>query len=483
VRLFAIGVTVVTVLGLAVGTAAALSGEPGRTMVIRFLLLLLVAGGLWTQARGLFLMIFPARRLAPLPDSVSLMRLLLDQADVAEIERAAADLPPFKRRGPSCGGRLAAGGSWFVLALGVVGLLAFALLTICLNLVRLAIKGNLTPVATGFSVAMAGLVTFGLWATVRSILRSINDRRLRRRKRALQRILRALLNWLLGGGKTRRLVPRSTLVQFAGLCGLAVVAVAAATMPGPGDGHTNAAAQAAPDDPRPVATATRTPTPTRTPRPGDTATPTPNAAEATSTPGPDGSGGNGAGTGQPGAGNSQQGTSSGGNTGNTGDSGGSPGSGSQPAPTATRANTPGPGTPTATPSPTVSATATGTATSTPYPTLVPEPTSLPTSPPTPTRTPTKLPTNTPTTAPTSTPTNTPPPPPPTATPIKCNTNIRGLDCDGDGVSNGDEADYASNPLNPKSTPENVSWGNSCQDGIDNDADGAADGNDLGCVIF
>ena len=112
---------------------------------------------------------------------------------------------------------------------------------------------------------------------------------------------------------------------------------------------------------------------------------------------------------------------------------------------------------------------------TPTPTLSPAPTGEPT--PTST-THTATPTSTPTGQPTPTPTGHTPTPTPTPTPSP-------LDSDSDGIPDEGEVFWGSDPQNPQSTPENIVYdqvtaGNTCSDGMDNDLDLATDMADSGC---
>ncbi len=61
------------------------------------------------------------------------------------------------------------------------------------------------------------------------------------------------------------------------------------------------------------------------------------------------------------------------------------------------------------------------------------------------------------------------------------TNSFSVDSDSDGVGDYDEFKLKSSPTEALSTPENLGYGNSCSDQIDNDADGQIDQNDSGCV--
>jgi len=476
-RIAGLALAVVTVIGLAVGLSSSFAQEPGPATLLRVGLLVLVALGLLSQLRSLASMV-PFRRKPRLSATAAgFTPHLLDGAPLKEIARAFGELPPLEWRRPSRTARFAASGSWFGLATGVVVVLAAALVAIAGNLVRQAVTGELTLLTTGFSAVMAALVGFGLWASVRALIRSVNHPRMRRRKRALQRLLRALLNWLLGRG--RKALPANAYAQIGGLCVLAAIAVGAGIVPalaGGGDGTPIAAAGASDLPSTPIAT----PTPTRTPVPPTaTATPTPESGSAI-TPPPPATGGEG----------TQTPTSNSG----TATSGGGGGSGSggvvaatstprlvataQPAATPTRTAT---ATWTATPTRTATPTPTRTPTRTPTPTPEPPTPVPPTSTPTPTRTPTPMPTNTPTPTPTATPV------PPTPTPT-CSLADAFSDCDGDGWSNGVEGTYSSNPSNPNSRPEAWQLNAStnpmvCWDGIDNDLNGFTDQNDLKCQFF
>lgn len=483
---FAIVLGLVTVLGLAVGTADALSGPPSKTAALRVGLLILVGAGLIRQARGLIRMLpLPGRgkRSAAPPRQAP---LLLDQAGDDAIRAAAARLPVYAWRGPSPAAQWVSSGSWFSLAIGVVAVLAIAVVGVAGNLVRLALTGGFTFVSASFGFGMLAMLSAGLWVTVRALIRSVGEVRLRRRKRALQRLLRALLNWLMGGGRNRGAISTLTAGGFAGICALAFVAVVAGLLPALAGGEDGGTVPAARDIAEPAAT----PTPTRTPT-NDVPTATPGSADATGgaslTPTPDGSGG-GAGAGslatvggqatptlQSGSGGSSPGGS---NLAPTAipatATGNSPAA--TPTPTRTPTSTPTPTpTPTRTPTPTPTPTRTPTATPTPTPTqFVPSPTPVP-----PTSTPTALPTATPTLANTATPipTATPTQAPPTATPTPSTPcPITANDSDGDCWTNAQEAGYGSNPFNVNSTPE-VWWdglSGTCHDGIDNDLDGKKD---------
>ncbi len=108
---------------------------------------------------------------------------------------------------------------------------------------------------------------------------------------------------------------------------------------------------------------------------------------------------------------------------------------------------------------------------TPRPTTPPATTAAPTTAPPTTTAPTT------TAAPTTTTTTTTTPPPPTT------LAPRG-DEDGDGFLNNIELNFGSDPRNPASTPEHIqltnSFGPLCDDGKDNDLDGAVDFKDPGC---
>src|SRR5439155_23586653 len=54
------------------------------------------------------------------------------------------------------------------------------------------------------------------------------------------------------------------------------------------------------------------------------------------------------------------------------------------------------------------------------------------------------------------------------------------DADGDGFDNDLENALGSDPFDAASTPESLSEGGTCTDGIDNDGDGLVDAQDLGC---
>jgi hypothetical protein len=491
VRIFAIALTIATVAGLAMGTVAALSRSPDRVMAIRLGLMLLVAAGLWTQARGLVQMVLPRRTKLSAAGSPLFVPLLLDQASLPEIKKEAEALPPFEWRSPGRAARWVGSGSWFALAAGVIALLVAALIGTAVNFIRLLIAGHVTLFSGGFHFAVTVLISFGLYATVRSVLRSIENTRLRRRKRALQRLLRALLNWLLGGKKARRLVPANAFAQIGGLCLLAILAVGAGVLPALGESGGGNPVEAGPDADggRAIRLVTPTPTPTPTRRPGaPTPTPTSLPLAGNSTPG--GDSGAGGGAGQPGGSGSatQPATtpSSGGGGGTDSGSGGALGPTNTPpsgggGASATSTSTP---TRTVTPSPTATATATATPTRTPtpYPTLAPPPpTAVPTA--TPTRTPTPFPTST------ATPTAVPPTPtaaPPTATPTPSTPcPISGSDSDGDCWTNAQEAGYGSNPFNANSTPEVFYDGLSatCHDHKDNDLDGQIDAESEGYVPY
>ena len=295
---FAIVLGVVTVLGLAVGAADAFSGPPDKTAALRIGLLVLVAAGLIRQARGLIRMLpLPWRRKrSVLPPRQA--PLLLDQAEDDAIRAAAGRLPAYAWRGPSPAAQWVSSGSWFSLAVGVVAILAIAVLGVAGNLVRLALTGGFTFVSASFGFGMLAMLSVGLWATVRALIRSVGEVRLRRRKRALQRLLRALLNWLMGGGRSRGAISTLTAGRFAGICALAFVAVAAGLLPAIAGGEDGGSVAAASDIEEPTAT----PTPTRTPANGlPTATPggAPATGGASPTPTPDGSGGGGGGSGGP----------------------------------------------------------------------------------------------------------------------------------------------------------------------------------------
>ncbi|MEP6870882.1 MAG: hypothetical protein ABI939_03430 [Anaerolineaceae bacterium] len=498
IRVVTIGLAIVTVAGLALGTWAALSGSPGREMAIRLGLLLLVATGLWTQVRGLITMLLPKRKQAISPVPLSFIPLLLDQASVASIQKEAETLPAFEWHSPAPFRRWMASGSWFALAAGVIALLATALAGVVGNLIRLSLSGRVTMISGGFSVAMAGLVSLGLWATVRSVLHSIENKRLRRRKRALQRLLRALLNWLLGSGKSRRLLRSNAFAHIGGMCLLAIFAIGLGVLPAlgeAGDGGAVAADRVADEGSRrPHATPTPTPTRTPTPRARLAATLAPGALtsdSATATPSDSTAGGGGSGqsgsSDQPGGfGNQNTSTSGSGSGGGTGSGGSSAPTNTPSTGSATSAASTATPTRTSTLSPNQTSTPTRTPMPpTPFPTVAPvPPTPFPTSaPPPPTSTPTATPTRTPT--PTATPTRTPTPTsvPPTATPTVACLSIPSADCDGDGVSNANEVLYGSNPSNPLSTPEDSHYGSgsSCVDGIDNDLDGKTDLADPGCA--
>jgi len=55
-----------------------------------------------------------------------------------------------------------------------------------------------------------------------------------------------------------------------------------------------------------------------------------------------------------------------------------------------------------------------------------------------------------------------------------------VDTDGDGYFDADEALFGSDPADPANTPEHAAFIDSCEDGLDNDADGQVDADDLGC---
>ncbi|MBE0609505.1 MAG: hypothetical protein IH609_09005 [Dehalococcoidia bacterium] len=483
--MFAIVLGVVTALGLAVGAADALSGPADKTAALRIGLLILVGAGLIRQARGLIRMLpLPWRRkrsAAPLRQAP----LLLDQADDDAIRAAAGRLPAYAWRGPSPPAQWVSSGSWFSLAVAVVAILAIALLGVAGNLVRLALTGGFTFVSASISLGMLSMLSVGLWTTVRALIRSVGEVRLRRRKRALQRLLRALLNWLMGGGRNRGAVSTLTAGRFAGICALAFVAVVAGLLPALAGGDDGGTVAAASDIAEPTATAT----PTRTPANAlSTATP----GGVSPTPTPHGSGG-GIGARSPATVGGQATP-----TLQSGSGGSSPG-GANLAPTAipttaasnspvttpTPTRTPTP-TPTSTPTPTRTPTPTPTPTRTPTATATATATSTPTTAPTATETATPTRTSTPTATATVTPTPTPVPPtptitatpaPPTATPTPSTPcPITASDSDGDCWTNEEEASYGSNPFNVNSTPE-VWWdglSGTCHDGIDNDLDGKKD---------
>ena len=484
---FALVLGVVTVAGLGVGTAHAVSGTLDRTAVLRLALLLLVAAGLLGQARSLLRMLphpWRKRPAAP-PPRVS---YLLDQLDDDAIRGAFSNLPAYTWRGPSPAARWVSSGSWFSLAVGAAVVLAIALLGAVGNLVRLALTGGFSFVSASIGFGMVAMLAVGLWLTVHALIRSVGEVRLRRRKRALQRLLRALLNWLMGGGRSGA-VSSLTAGRIGGLCTLAFVAVAAGWLPAMAGGDDGDGSVAAAID---VAEPTGTPTPTRAAESGMTPTPTwtASAVVPTPTPTPTPPGGGGA---------SESPTAVGGQAAPTlqsGTGGSASGGGSGPAVTA-GANPPGAtATPTHTPTAAVTPTPTRTSTATPTPTRTP--TRTPTATPTPTEfvplptfaPPTSTPTSTPTaTAVPPTATNTPAPTatpaPPTATPTQaCSLADPGADCDGDGFSNGIETTYFSNPNWAASTPEYWWYQQApCFDGVDNDKDGFVDAADTGCQVF
>ena len=120
----------------------------------------------------------------------------------------------------------------FALAIGAAVVLAIALLGVAGNLVFLALTGGFSFVSASFGFGMLAMLSVGLWATFRALIRSVGDVRLRRRKRAFQRLLRAVLNWLMGAGSRGggRLAFLSA-GRFAGLCTLAFLAVGAGFLP------------------------------------------------------------------------------------------------------------------------------------------------------------------------------------------------------------------------------------------------------------
>lgn len=472
-KFFVIGLTLVTLVGLVVGVAHAASQPADRATAIRAALLVLVALSLVGQARGLARFVPFFRSRSETANQAGFQRHLLDLAPVAAISEAAAGIPPHTWHSPSAASRWVGSGSWFALAIGVVVALGIAAILTLANLARLAFAGDLTWVAASISLGMVALLGVGIWASVRALLRSINDPRLRRRKRALQRLLRALLNWLMPGRGPA--IAGLGLARVGGLCIFAALAVGAGVIPALG-GSDGGRAVAAPDievtaSPTSTPSPTRTPTPTETLAPTSTPTPPVSSLASTSTP------------------VAVSTTSDSQSTG--GSSGGGAGSGSaptppptatRPAPTSAPVNTPtrapsATSTPTRTPTPTPTFTPTRTPTRTPtatptqqpFPTFAPPPPSTPTNTATPTWTP--LPTFTPTPVPTATPT----PVPPTPTPDPCTTPA--LDCDGDGFSNAVEIQYGSNPNDKESTPEAIPFG-TCTDNKDNDKDGLIDGQDL-----
>lgn len=239
IRVSTVVLTVVTVAGLAFGAVDLLSGTPDRTMAIRLGLLLLVAAGLWRQVRGLLKLLplpLPHRKRGEPPPVAPFVAMLLDQAQVAAIGELVASLPPIEWRGPRRTARWASAGSWFVLAFGVIAVLAAAVIGVLVNLLRLALADRLTLLAAGFGFGMAALLSFGLWMMVRTFVRSIGETRLRKRKRALRQLLRALLNWLLRGRRTMRMAGVNAAAQFAGLCLLAGVAIGAGVVPALSEG-------------------------------------------------------------------------------------------------------------------------------------------------------------------------------------------------------------------------------------------------------
>lgn len=488
-----------TLAGLGAGVAASMSEPVGIATAARLGLLGLVALGLVTQAGHMLGQVPGAGRLSLRRRRQSAQQpavpLLLDQATLKAIgERAAAlPAPPAPRR-PK-GRRAAAAGSWFALAVGAVAVLGVTVAGAAASLVVLALRGDLATPAGALALAVTGLLGFGLWVSARMLLRSIENRRLRRRKRALRQILRALLRWLVPG--RRMALPAAAGPRLLALSLLACTAVAAGFGPmlasGSGGGPRVAAAT---DDGsgRAEPPATRTPTPTPTVQPSPTATPTPSALQQ-------GAGVSPTSLASPGAGSNQQ-SGTGASPTATARSQSTPGGSAPPpvstptrVPTATPTNTATPTattTATATRTPTPTATATPTRTPTPTATATPTRTPTPTAtpvPPTPTSTPTPIPTSTPSPTPTATPTQPPPtatptlaPPTPTPTPAGpvC---VSPSDCDGDGISNSDELIWGSDPNDSGSQPEHAFWpGNTCSDGADNDKDGLTDGADPGCQV-
>ena len=489
-RVVMLAAALFAVVAIALGAPGAFRDMPSVNAFARLALLVLAVLSLGSQLAPLAVRLFGRFRRPQA--SAPTAYLSLGRASIDEISLAAAGIGEVRVPRAGLVSRIGASASWFALAIGLIAVLVVGVAGSLITLAVLAVKGDLFSV--GGSVASGALVLSGfcLYASGRMVWRAMEDPRLRRRKRALQRILRALLQWLLRGGRRPTPVGALPSPTVAGLCMAAVLALGAAFAGAlSSDSPPNVAIAA--DDRGDDATATATPTRTATPgprtptatlRPGETPRPT----ETPSAGGTAGvAGANATGTTRPG----QAGSGSGQGAGATSTptprtSGGGPGQtpvptqpagtgpGATPTPTATRTPT---RTPTATPTPPFGGGLPSFPTQAPYPTA----TSLPPTPTAPPPTPTSpAPTATPTIP---LPTATPVPPTPTPNPACQQPLIGGLDCDGDGISNGDEQTYGSNPFNFNSRPEQAFWpGSTCADGQDNDKDGLTDAADPGCQV-
>lgn len=452
-----------TVAAIGLGAPGALHAMPSRNALIRLALLALALIALGAQVAPLF-----SRSLARFRkqhDERVKAYLQLGLVDVPAVADAAAALPRLHVAKRSLASRLGASWSWFALAAGVFAVLLAGMAALLVTLFVTAIKGNLVSIQGSVTFGVLLLSGMGLYGTGRLIWRSMEEPRLRRRKRALQRLLRAILNWLLTAGRRRvpwGLIPEPTVL---GLCAAAALAAAggfghrlfADGSPPVSEASVEASVPGDERQPTPMATPTRTPTP----KPGGApAAPAGGTSESTPTPAESEAGsGGGGGNSSPAAGNAS------------------------PAATATPRPTTGPGTPTVTPLP-----PTATPTRTPTPNATPTRTAAPTNTPTPTPVPPTAtpvpPTATRTPTPTSTATRTPTPAPPTATPVPPTPTptpstpcaITGTDSDGDCWTNAQEGGYGSNPFSVNSTPEVWYDGLSatCHDGKDNDLDGTKD---------
>ncbi len=131
------------------------------------------------------------------------------------------------------GRELLGAGSWYALAFGVVALIGVSAVGALAGLVVIVLRGETATFAGATAVGLTGLLAFAFWMTLRMALRSLQDRKLRRRGRAIRQLLRALLRWLLHGG--RRAIPvgvASLAPSFLLLCGLALAATAVGFGPG-----------------------------------------------------------------------------------------------------------------------------------------------------------------------------------------------------------------------------------------------------------
>jgi hypothetical protein len=383
-------------------------------------------------------------------------RLLLDQASLAEMMRAApADLGSGRPSGAAvtAGRQFAATSAWAALAAAIVSLLAVSSVASAYGIVRALTNGAI--LSTGL-IIMAGLVLLsfaGVYLMGRALLAGLRDRRRRRRGRLLRQVLRYLLRYFGAGGTSLRRA-------LAGLAGswevpirMVIMTVAAFTVAGaglvpavfgPDDGRTFAAGVDDADE------SVATPV-SATSAPGALGSVTPAPASPTA-----------------GNGDTQ-----------------AEGAGSTPAPDkhtegsgaiatqATESSATTKARSSATATPTSSATASPAPATVESFTATQNPTGTPTATPPPTRTPTPIPGATATASPTPV---LPPSSTPGPTPTPCADD---QDCDG--VSDKIELQFGSNPKNPKSTPENKAYLKiTCSDGLDNDKDGFTDLDDSGC---